>query len=163
MGLPTNDYLKIISQSYGPRKPLVVCEASSLDMLADLDCAEGSKATVGGTEYVLDRVNGWIEPGSGGGGGSDVLVVNVTYEGQTGTCDKTWAEINDAIHAGKLVVSPMEYSNTGNSYVTMFFTSTDSYGESTYMAYAVYFEPDSSFQPNVLVFHATATDDYPHA
>lgn len=91
--------VQILSQSYGPRKPLIECTADSLTELAGLVCAEGSTATVGGTEYVLDRVNGWVEPGSGGG--SDVLVVNADIDQEIGayTLDKTWQEINDATFA----------------------------------------------------------------
>lgn len=91
--------VQILSQSYGPRKPLIECTADSLDDLVGLVCAEGSTATVGGTEYVLDRVNGWVEPGSGGGGGgSGALVVNAAIDQETGsyTLDKTWQELNDA-------------------------------------------------------------------
>lgn len=58
------------SESYGPRKPLVTIEADSLDDISGLtNFAEGSTANVGGTEYTLDKVQGWIVPGSGGGGG----------------------------------------------------------------------------------------------
>lgn len=49
---------QIINESYGPRKPKVAIEADSLDELSGLTgFAEGSTAIVGGTEYVLDRVN----------------------------------------------------------------------------------------------------------
>ena len=103
--------VQILSQSYGPRKPLIECTADSLDDLVGLVCAEGSKATVGGTEYVLDRVNGWIEPGSGGGGGSDVLVVTLTRveDAQEGEPEfqssHTAEQIFEAYSSGKIVVA----------------------------------------------------------
>lgn len=92
----------IISESYGPRKPKIICTADSLDDLAGLDCAEGSEATVGGTRYVLDRVNGWVEPGGGGG----VFLVNLTptSEDLSGTMDKTVGEITEAYYAGRRVI-----------------------------------------------------------
>lgn len=37
--------------------------------------------------------------GNSGGGGGGVLVVNVTWDGDTGTLDKTWQQINDAAFA----------------------------------------------------------------
>ena len=90
----------ILSESYGPRKPFITCEADSLDDLAGLVCAEGSTATVDGTEYVLDRVTGWVVPGSGGGGGT--MVVTFTYDDDNGTysADKTYAEVTAALAAG---------------------------------------------------------------
>ena len=99
--------VQILSQSYGPRKPLIECTADSLDDLVGLVCAEGSTATVGGTEYVLDRVNGWIEPGSGGGGGgSGVLVVNESYDSATSTwtMDTVASEIWSAMQTGLVIV-----------------------------------------------------------
>lgn len=90
--------VQILSQSYGPRKPLIECTADSLSDLAGLVCAEGSKATVGGTEYVLDRVNGWVEPGSGGGGGGGggAFIVNLTMADGLFVADKTCGEILSA-------------------------------------------------------------------
>lgn len=91
--------ITILSESYGPRKPFITCEADSLDELEALVCAEGSTATVGGTEYTLDRVNGWIVPGSGGGGGGSAeefacdLVLNAEYEDGNIKFDKTYQEI----------------------------------------------------------------------
>lgn len=101
--------VQILSQSYGPRKPLIECTADSLTELAGLVCAEGSTATVNGTEYVLDRVNGWVEPGGGGGGGgsdSGVLVLHSTYDESLDTyvLDKTAFEIYSASLEGKVVV-----------------------------------------------------------
>lgn len=95
--------IEIVSQSYLPRKPLVVCNADSLAELSTLtNVAEGSKATVNGTEYVYENNSGWVEPGSGGGG-SGVLVVTVTASGDTWTCNKTAGEIYAAMSNGGVV------------------------------------------------------------
>lgn len=58
----------ILSESYGPRKPFVVCTAASTDELADYAglWAEGSEATISTTKYVLDKTNGWVLPGQSG-------------------------------------------------------------------------------------------------
>ena len=93
----------IISKSYGPRKPKIICTADSLDDLAGLDCAEGSEATVGGTRYVLDRVNGWVEPG-GGGSAPFLVTLTPTSEDFSGTMDKTPQEITAAHEAGRKVM-----------------------------------------------------------
>lgn len=98
--------VQILSQSYGPRKPLIECTADSLTELAGLVCAEGSTATVGDTEYVLDRVNGWVEPGSSGGG-SGVLVVNKDKTPPF-ALDKTWQEIFDAASTGVVFLVSVE-------------------------------------------------------
>ena len=92
----------IISESYGPRKPFVVCTAASTDELADYAglWAEGSEATISTTKYVLDRTKGWVEDGGGGGGGgSGVLRVGATVTDTSITLDKTWKEIHDAGYA----------------------------------------------------------------
>lgn len=98
---------QIIDKSYGPRKPKVAIEADSLDELSGLTgFAEGSTAVVGGTEYVLDRVNGWVEPGQGGGGGgsSSVMVVSSTNDGSGNyTLDITYGAAFAATQAGKVI------------------------------------------------------------
>ena len=65
----------ILSESYGRRLPKITAEADSTEDLTALgtDYAEGSTCNVGGTEYTLDKVSGWIVPGSGGGGGGGAL------------------------------------------------------------------------------------------
>lgn len=140
--------LTIISESYGARKPLVVCEADSMEDLAGLVCAEGSEATVGETTYVLDRVNGWIEPGSGPSGGG-ALLVNGTYDEQSDTTvlDKTAAEIWAAAQSGivlvkevndvETVISPLlsAYSSENGSY--NFETRRDGYDAATGTDYPV--------------------------
>lgn len=107
--------IEIVSQSYLPRKPLVVCNADSLAELSTLtNVAEGSKATVNGTEYVYENNSGWVEPGSGGGGGggSGVFVAHVyrDYEQESGSyvCDKTYAEIATAVSDFKFAVIHFE-------------------------------------------------------
>lgn len=144
--------VQILSQSYGPRKPLIECTADSLDDLVGLVCAEGSTATVGGTEYVLDRVNGWIEPGSGGGGGgSGVLLVTLTRveDAQEGEPEflssHTSEQIFEAYSSGKIVVARSElcgdvllyaYSLGGSEYEV--YGSTPSADGTTGVIYRVY-------------------------
>lgn len=98
---------QIINESYGPRKPKVAIEADSLDELSGLTgFAEGSTAVVGGTEYILDRVNGWVEPGQGGGGGggsSSVMVVSATNNAGKYTLNLTYGAALAAAQAGKVI------------------------------------------------------------
>lgn len=98
--------MTILNEQYPPRKPLLTIEADSLDELPTNDVAEGSTATVGGTEYVYENNRGWIEPDSGGGGGGGGLVGHFTYDQQTNTytLDKNWQEINAVFSAGGFVV-----------------------------------------------------------
>lgn len=155
--------VQILSQSYGPRKPLIECTADSLSDLAGLVCAEGSTATVGGTEYVLDRVNGWVEPGSGGGGGggSGVLVVHETYDEQTDTVilDKTAGEIISAAQSGKIVVSLyVDDLVSGDGITTEYLTKcefTDTY--------SFYFVVAYTSSPRVIIYDAATESDYPVA
>lgn len=58
--------LTIVNEQYPPRKPKLTLTADSLDELPTEGVAEGSKATVGGTEYRYDSNAGWIIPGSQG-------------------------------------------------------------------------------------------------
>lgn len=150
--------VQILSQSYGPRKPLIECTADSLSDLAGLVCAEGSTATVGGTEYVLDRVNGWVEPGSGGGGGSGVLVVNVRYnEGDTvQTLDKTVAEILAAVQSGSIVVAVDKTQPSAGVY-NEYFTGCD-FEEAGFTLFFVY---AYSTSPSVHIYEAATENDYP--
>lgn len=96
----------ILSESYGRRLPKITAEADSTEDLTALgtDYAEGSTCNVGETEYTLDKVSGWIVPGSGGGGGSGggVLVATFTYDPttETTTCDKTYVEIHSQFQSG---------------------------------------------------------------
>ena len=66
--------ITIQSESYGPRKPFVICTAESTEELAEYAgaWAEGSEATIDTKKYVLDRTKGWTEEGSGGSGLPDV-------------------------------------------------------------------------------------------
>lgn len=99
--------LTIVNEQYPPRKPKLTLTADSLDELPTEGVAEGSTATVGGTEYSYDSNAGWIEPGSGSGSGGGVMWVNITTtkEGDTDTysADKTNAEIYNAANSGKMV------------------------------------------------------------
>lgn len=90
--------LTILNEQYPPRKPKLTLTADSLDELPTEGVAEGSTATVGGTEYSYDSNAGWIEPGSGGGSGGGVFVVTFTQDQTSGavSADKTPEEIEEA-------------------------------------------------------------------
>lgn len=96
----------ILTETYGRRLPKITATADSTDDLTALgvEFAEGSTVNVGGTVYSLDKVNGWVVPGSSGGG--DVFSVTSTYDEdlQTKVLDKTYAEIDAAYKAGKIVI-----------------------------------------------------------
>ena len=98
----------ILSESYGRRLPKITAEADSADDLAILgiDYAEGSTCNVGGTEYTLDKVSGWIIPGSGGGE-PFLVTLTPTAADYSGTMDKTVAEIYAAYQAGGKIVFRM--------------------------------------------------------
>lgn len=68
---------QITSESYGRRLPKITATADSTDDLATLgtDWAEGSICTIGNTTYKMDKVKGWVDPSSGGSGGSGILSV----------------------------------------------------------------------------------------
>lgn len=68
---------QITSESYGRRLPKITATADSTDDLATLgtDWSEGSVCTIGDTTYKLDKVKGWVDPSSGGGSGSGILIV----------------------------------------------------------------------------------------
>ncbi len=89
---------EIKSESYGRRLPKITATADSTDDLATLgiDWAEGSSCVIGDKTYTLDKVQGWIEAGSGGGGAS-ILTVTISADDDLYTLDKTWAEIYDAM------------------------------------------------------------------
>lgn len=88
----------ILSESYGRRLPKITAEADSTDDLTALgtDYAEGSTCTVGGEDYVLDKVGGWVIPGSGGGGGgSDLPDVTSADNGNVlGVVGGEWDKMN---------------------------------------------------------------------
>ena len=85
--------VSIVSSSYYPRKPKVVCTAASLSELADYVgvWAEGSEATISDTKYVLDDANGWVIPGESGKELPDLpsdngaYILTVTVSGDTKT------------------------------------------------------------------------------
>lgn len=95
--------LTIISETYGARKPLVICEADSLDDLVGLKCAEGSEATIDGKRYVLDRVNGWVDAAAPAASNTFLVTLTPTAEDLSGTMDKQPSEIRVAYDAGKLI------------------------------------------------------------
>lgn len=68
----------------------------------------------------------WSAPSSGGG----VLVVNVTWDGDTGTLDKTWQEINDAAFTVVDVSQEIEWK----SFAQVTRTVSDDYSVAVYNA-----------------------------
>lgn len=72
--------LTILNEQYPPRKPKLTLTADSLDELPTEGVAEGSTATVDGTEYAFDSTAGWIEPGAGGGGSGGGIQWETIFE-----------------------------------------------------------------------------------
>jgi hypothetical protein len=109
---------EITSESYGRRLPKITATATSTDDLATLgtDWAEGSTCTISDTTYKLDKVKGWVDPGSAPSGGGGALVINLTWDGEASkyTSDKTFAEISAAFQEGKFV-----YARSTNGFVYM--------------------------------------------
>lgn len=107
---------EILSESYGARLPKITATADSTDDLVTMgtNYAEGSTCVIGDKTYTLDKVQGWVEPGSGGGGGG-VFWVSVTSEdgGQTFTADKTIGEIASASNSGNLIMVNDQYNYMG--------------------------------------------------
>lgn len=73
---------EILSESYGARLPKITATADSTDDLATMgtNYAEGSTCVIGDKTYTLDKVQGWVEPGSGGGGSGGGLVEEFTWQ-----------------------------------------------------------------------------------
>lgn len=98
---------EITSESYGRRLPKITATATSTDDLATLgtNWAEGSTCTISDTTYKLDKVKGWVDPNSGGGGGASAFTVTFTpNESWTEfTSDKTLAEVLAAYEAGSII------------------------------------------------------------
>ena len=145
----------ILTESYGRRLPKITATAESTDDLATLgtDFAEGSTVVIGDKTYSLDKVQGWVEPGSGGGGGS-VFAVTVTEEGTTWTCDKTWKEIHDAFLAGDSVYFNLPVYDEGDEKYAALTTVSVTSGQ-----YNAYFMNDSYAE----FFATSAEDGYPSA
>ena len=151
--------------------------------------AEGSEATISDTKYVLDKTNGWVLPGqsgkelpavtaeddgdvltvvsgawgkaapSGGGGGSGVLVVTGTWEGEIETLNKTWQEIHDAVEAGTMVIYQMVY----DSYIDLGYLMIVSEGNSSgqlQLPWIVSFLLQGE-ELTVVDFDASSASDYP--
>lgn len=123
---------EILSESYGRRLPKIAAEADSADDLATLgtNWAEGSTCVIGDKTYSLDKVQGWVEPGSGGGSGGsgDIVVVNFEYDSSIGKyrADKTDSEIEALILDGKTVIgrsSDGVYTNYGRYFYSIFFST----------------------------------------
>ena len=96
---------EILTESYGRRLPKITAEADSTDDLATLgtNYAEGSTCVIGDKTYSLDKVQGWVEPGSGGGSGG-VFWVNFTWDEEetAWAADKTVEEIFALVNAGQI-------------------------------------------------------------
>ena len=95
--------LRIISEEYLPRKPLIECEADSINDLNDLWPAEGSTAWIGDDKYIYENSTGWTLFGSG----DFIVTLTPTAEDFSGTMDKTVAEISEAYQRGKRIVFRM--------------------------------------------------------
>ena len=95
--------LRIISEEYLPRKPLIECEADSINDLNDLWPAEGSTAWIGDDKYIYENSTGWTLLGSG----DFIVTLTPTAEDFSGTMDKTVAEISEAYQRGKRIVFRM--------------------------------------------------------
>lgn len=93
----------ITSESYGRRLPKITATADSTDDLAALgtNYAEGSTVNVGGTTYSLDKVSGWIIPGSGGEGGGAFIIHY--YPDEETPIAESYADILAAVAAGKSI------------------------------------------------------------
>lgn len=118
---------EILTESYGRRLPKITAEADSTDDLATLgtNYAEGSTCVIGDKTYSLDKVQGWVEPGSGGGSGG-VFWVTITSNDGTIVSDKTAEEIYNAAMAGQDVRGKAVYTNeysSGINYLELYETS----------------------------------------
>lgn len=99
---------EILSKEYRPTKPLLSIQADSLDELPTEGVAEGSTASVGGTQYVFENNSGWVTPGSGGGGGGGGGVtfvgVDIDESGLVITLNKTYKEITTAAMSSVVIL-----------------------------------------------------------
>lgn len=141
--------LTILNEQYPPRKPKLTLTADSLDELPTEGVAEGSTATVGGTEYSYDSNAGWIEPGSGGGGG----VMAIT------TMTTTWQEVKDALEAGKVVVYVTKNSGADEvvGWATVMYLITAAYqGQDGYYISGVLADNKEGAQGGPILFAETA-------
>lgn len=95
---------EILTESYGRRLPKITAEADSTDDLATLgtNYAEGSTCVIGDKTYSLDKVQGWVEPGSGGGSGGVFWVTFTAGQEGTRTASKTVEEIFALVNAGQI-------------------------------------------------------------
>lgn len=140
---------EILSTVYLPIKPLLSIRGDSLGELPTDGVAEGSKAQVGGTEYVFENNSGWIVPGSGGsgGGGGNVTIVGADFD-QTAlamTLDKTFSEIVSAAMVGVVILSFAGQF----SYLSYLVVDDNSYN-------VEFFGPSGK-----VTFSATSEDGYP--
>lgn len=107
----------ITSESYGRRIPKITATADGTDDLATLgiDWAEGSSCVIGTKTYVLDKVSGWVESGSVGGGGN-VFYATIEFTDTDSiefTCDKTFDELKAAYETGELMFAKLRFINGG--------------------------------------------------
>ena len=89
--------------------------------------------------------------GGGGSSGGGVLVVNITWEGQTATCDKTAGEMYDAYKNGGLILCD-EGEDWGSIRTVVGAEYEDSYN-----FYVFLYAPSNSMTN----FTAESANDYP--
>lgn len=133
---------EILTESYGRRLPKITAEADSTDDLATLgtNYAEGSTCVIGDKTYSLDKVQGWVEHGSGGsggGGGTSAFVVHVVLNpddnpdesgnGWVPTVDEPIADIIEALDADIPVVAHCGKSFDGETPSGYFVISLSNY------------------------------------
>lgn len=151
---------EILSESYGRRLPKIAAEADSADDLATLgtNWAEGSTCVIGDKTYSLDKVQGWVEPGSGSGGGGDVFSVTLsTGDWSTWTSDKTYAEIDAAISDNEDILC---YWTDGVLKVQMFLMGKNNSGGHDYLEfYGIQFNNIGSTGQTYYVYKWTLTDE----
>lgn len=150
---------QITSESYGRRLPKITATADSTDDLSTLgtDWAEGSTCVIGSTTYSLDKVQGWVEPGSGGGGGGIFVVKFSADEEDNITADKTFAQTYEAAQSGAFVYGQGEYG--GFLYLGMVESSTlVFYSPATASAEGVYSDRYVWLPDDTINLYA---DDYP--
>lgn len=180
---------EILSESYGRRLPKIAAEADSADDLATLgtNWAEGSTCVIGDKTYSLDKVQGWVEPGSGGGGlpdvtaddngdvltvvngawgkaapsgGGGVLAISATYDSDTEmmTLDKTFGEISAAFVAGQMYF--VHVPETAGTIFAGYYavTSLWIYSDDSGTVSMLY---NDNGTPLYINFDANAADEYP--
>lgn len=154
---------EILSESYGRRLPKIAAEADSADDLATLgtNWAEGSTCVIGDKTYSLDKVQGWVEPGSGGGGGGSPYVVEIVYDELLGPKTvKTAAEVYEMYNAASQAGVPFLCGNMEGKVVDAFCEEAgdEADGDLRYVlsVFTMYFPSDSSATEMYYSYYQTA-------